>query len=57
MVRLYFSQMVQLVRRRDAVMAQRSVHVDWEMLCEDRRLDVVTQRQISLVQRIQQLGC
>lgn len=57
MVRLYFPQMVQLVRRRDAVMAQRSVHVDWEMLCEDRRLDVVTQRQISLVQRIQQLGC
>ena len=57
MVRLYFSQMVQLVRRRDAVMAQRNTLVDWETLCEDRRLDVVTQSQISLSKRIQQLGC
>ena len=57
MVRLYFPQIVQLVRRRDAVMAHRNTRVDWETLCEDRRLDVVTQNQISLVTRIQQLGC
>jgi hypothetical protein len=57
MVRLYFPQMVQLVRRRDAAMAQRSARVGWETLCEDRRLDVVTQSRISLAQRIQQLGC
>ncbi|MDE2416486.1 MAG: hypothetical protein KGN32_01650 [Burkholderiales bacterium] len=57
MVQLYLPQIVQLVRRRDAVMAQRSTQTDWETLWEDRRLDVVTQSQISLVQRIQQLGC
>lgn len=57
MVQLYFPQIVQLVQRRDAVMAKRSMQTDWETLCEDRRLDVVTQRQISLGKRIQQLGC
>lgn len=57
MVRLYSPQLVQLVRRRDAVMARRSVGQGWEALCEDRRLDVVTQSKISLSRRIQQLGC
>jgi len=57
MVHLYREQIVQLVYRRDAVMSRRSATVGWDVLCEDRRLDVVTQREISLVQRIQQLGC
>jgi hypothetical protein len=57
MVRLFLPQLVQLVRRRDAVMARRSARQAWEALCEDRRLDVVTQSRISLSQRIQQLGC
>jgi hypothetical protein len=57
MVHLYRDQIVQLVHRRDAVMVRRSASVGWDALCEDRRLDVVTQRQISLAQRIQQLGC
>lgn len=57
MVRLYSPQLVQLVRRRDAVMARRSAGPGWEALCEDRRLDVVTQSRISLSRRIQQLGC
>lgn len=57
MVHLYRPQIGQLLRRRDAVMARRNASTDWETLCEDRRLDVVTQRRISLVQKIQQLGC
>lgn len=57
MVSLYSPQLVRLVRRRDAVMARRSARQGWEALCEDRRLDVVTECRISLSQRIQQLGC
>lgn len=57
MVRLFLPQLVQLVRRRDAVMARRSARQGWEVLCEDRRLDVVTESRISLSRRIQQLGC
>lgn len=57
MVHLYAPQLVRLVRRRDAVMARRSGRQGWEALCEDRRLDVVTECHISLSQRIQQLGC
>jgi hypothetical protein len=57
MVRLFLPQLVQLVRRRDAVMARRSARQAWETLCEDRRLDVVTESRISLSRRIQQLGC
>lgn len=57
MVRLYLPQLVQLVRRRDAVMARRSAGQGWNALCEDRRLDVVTESRISLSRRIQQLGC
>ena len=57
LVHLYTPQLVRLVRRRDAVMARRSARQGWEALCEDRRLDVVTECRISLTQRIQQLGC
>lgn len=54
---LYAPQLVRLVRRRDAVMGRRAASQGWEALCEDRRLDVVTECRISLSQRIQQLGC
>ncbi len=57
MVHLYRPQIGQLHQKRDAVMARRSANTGWETLFEDRRLDVVTQRRISLVQKIQQLGC
>ncbi|MFZ2295366.1 MAG: hypothetical protein WAW46_10060 [Polaromonas sp.] len=57
LVHLYAPQLVRLVRRRDAVMARRAASQGWEALCEDRRLDVVTECRISLSQRIQQLGC
>jgi hypothetical protein len=56
MVRLYRPQIGQLLRRRDACMARRSAQGGMEALWEDRRLDVVSQRRISLIQRIQQLG-
>ena len=57
MLRLYAPQIMQLVRRRDLTMQRKSQHGGWELLCEDRRLDVVSQRRITLQKRIQQLGC
>jgi hypothetical protein len=57
MMLLYSTQISQLLQERDAVMQAKALHQDWESLAEDRRLDVVTQRKISLTQTIQQLGC
>ena len=57
MVSLYAAQLVRLLRRRDVVMARRSLLQGWDALFEDRRLDVVTECRISLAQRIHQLGC
>lgn len=57
MTHLYAPQIRQLVQRRDAVMQRRSLNAEWEKICEDRRLDVVTQRRISLEHCIQQLAC
>lgn len=57
MVQLHSRQIAQLLHERDAVMQAKAQHQDWESLCEDRTLDVVTQLPISLTQTIQQLGC
>jgi hypothetical protein len=54
MVRLFQPQLHRLVRRRDAVMQERSRAQDWQVLCEDRRLAVVTQCNARLDLRIQQ---
>lgn len=56
LIQLYRPQIRQLIHRRDAVMQRRSLAQEWGGLCEDRRLDVVTQRRVSLEQRIQQLA-
>ncbi len=55
MVHLYRPQLAQMVRRRDTVMTRRSARLGWDALCEDRKLDVVTQTRISLAKRIQQI--
>ena len=56
MVQLYLADIVGLVKQRDAEMARRCPPGQWDVLCEDRRLDVVTQSPISLDKKIQQLG-
>ena len=57
LLRLYAPQIVQLLQRRDAAMQRRALALPWDVLCEDRRLDVVSQQRIDLAEKIQQLGC
>lgn len=53
MVRVYRPQIAQLLRRRDALMLEKSHRLGWDALWEDRRLDVVTQCPISWVTTVQ----
>lgn len=58
MVRLYQQPIIQMVRRRDRIMACRAAHThtvkpaDWETLWEDRRLDVISQQKINFLNDI-----
>ena len=54
MVQLFRPQLIQLLQRRDIVMQRRCTPQTWQALCEDRRLDVISQCSASLPRRIQQ---
>lgn len=54
MVRLFEPQLEVLIRRRDVIMHRKSGVQGWSALCEDRRLDVVSQCSAALPARIQQ---
>lgn len=54
MVQLFSPQLIQMLKRRDIVMQRRSTSQTWTALCEDRRLDVLSQCSASLPKRIQQ---
>ena len=56
LVVLYADALAALLRRRDAVLARRLQTVPAERLFEDRRLDVITETQVSLPRRLQQLA-
>lgn len=55
LLNLYEPQIKKLVKRRDAVMRRRSQKSGWDALCEDRKLDVVTQCKLNLPEKVQQL--
>ncbi len=54
MVQLFRPQLIQMLQRRDAVMQRRCISQDWAALCEDRRVDVLSQCSALLPKRIQQ---
>jgi hypothetical protein len=56
MVVLYADAIIAMLRRRDAMMARRMRTVAAEALFEDRRLDVITETQVSLPRRLHQLA-
>lgn len=56
MVVLYADTLATLLRRRDAMVARRLQATPAEQLFEDRRLDVITETQVSLPRRLQQLA-
>jgi len=56
MVHLYADGLAALLRRRDRLMAGRLAHMPAETLFEDRRLDVITETQVALPARLQQLA-
>ena len=55
MTALYGDVLSRLIRRRDAIVAKRIASGSVEAVFEDRRLDVVTEANISLPQRLSQV--
>lgn len=56
MVALHADALAALLRRRDTMVARRLQHTPAGQLYEDRRLDVITQTQVSLPRRLQHIA-
>ena len=54
MVQLFRPQLEQLLLRRDVLMQRQCQRQAWTALCEDRRIDVISQCNAALPRRIQQ---
>jgi hypothetical protein len=54
MVKFFRPQLEQLLRRRDVLLQRQCQRQVWAALCEDRRVDVISQCSAALPRRIEQ---